>query len=91
MNKKLYVGHLPWKATESDVEALFGTFGALDEVVVLMERDDPNKSRGFGFVTFENEDDAQAAQAALNGTDMDGITIRVDEAQERQRRPQRSF
>ncbi len=86
MNKKLYVGHLPWKAREAEVEALFGTFGALTSVVVLTERDDPSKSRGFGFVEFENESDAQAAQEALNGTDMDGITIRVDEAQERQRR-----
>jgi len=89
LGKKLYVGHLPWKATEADVEALFGNYGALASVTVLMERDDPTRSRGFGFVEFETEEDALAARTALNGSDMDGITINVDEAQEKQRRPSR--
>jgi RNA recognition motif-containing protein len=89
LGKKLYVGHLPWKATEADVETLFGNYGALASVTVLMERDDPTRSRGFGFVEFENEEDAASARTALNGSEMDGIVINVDEAQEKQRRPSR--
>ncbi len=91
MASKLYVGFLPFTTTEADLEELFGAYGALVSVTVLMEREDPSRSRGFGFVEFENESDAQDAQAGLNGRVLDAERfdkgIKVDKAQERQTRP----
>jgi len=82
----LYVGILPFTATDVEVESLFSTYGAVVSVNVITDRD-TGRSRGFGFVEFENEGDASAAQVALDGTDMDGRNLRVNEAQEKQRRP----
>lgn len=91
MASKLYVGFLPFTTTDSDLEELFSPYGALVSVTVLMEREDPTRSRGFGFVEFENESDAQEAQAALNGRVLDAEKfdrgIKVDKAQERQKSP----
>ena len=86
MGSKQYVGNLPFSATDADLEQLFGTYGAVASVNVITDRD-TGRSRGFGFVEFENEGDAQSAQAALDGSDMDGRNLRVNEAQEKQRRP----
>ena len=86
MGKKLYVGNLPFSATDADLEALFGTFGSVVSAVVISDRE-TGRSRGFGFVEFENEGDAESAQQGLDGNDMDGRNLRVNEAQEKQRRP----
>ncbi|KKM13212.1 hypothetical protein LCGC14_1718560 [marine sediment metagenome] len=86
LGSKLYVGNLPFSATDVELESLFGTYGAVVSVNVITDRD-TGRSRGFGFVEFENEGDARDAQAALDGTDMDGRNLRVNEAQEKQRRP----
>ena len=84
MGKKLYVGNLPYSATEDDLRSLFEEHGATSSVAVIMDRE-TGRSRGFGFVEFETEASAEAALKALDGRDMDGRSLRVNEAQERQR------
>ena len=86
MNKKLYIGNLPFSTTDVDLEEVFERHGAVESARVITDRD-TGRSRGFGFVEFENEGDAQTAQAALDGSDLDGRTLRVNEAQERAPRP----
>ena len=88
MNSKLYVGNLPFSTTEEELQTLFGAHGTVVSVNVITDRE-TGRARGFGFVEFENENDAQTAQQALNGYELDGRALRVDEAQERQRRPSR--
>ena len=78
---KLYVGNLPFSATQSDVEAAFSAYGELDEVRVITDRD-TGRSRGFAFVTFANEQDAQSA-LEMNGQSLDGHSLTVNVARER--------
>jgi len=85
--KKLYVGNLPFTTTDVDLEEAFGVHGVVTSANVITDRE-TGRSRGFGFVEFENESDAQDAQQALDGQDFGGRALRVNEAQERQRRPQ---
>jgi RNA recognition motif-containing protein len=85
LNSKLYVGNLPFNATDDDLENAFGAHGPVTSARVITDRD-TGRSRGFGFVEFENETDAQAAQEALDGQDLGGRALRVNEAQERQAR-----
>ena len=87
MAKKLYVGNLPFTTTDGDLEEAFGVHGVVTSANVITDRE-TGRSRGFGFVEFENDSDAQDAQAALDGQDFGGRALRVNEAQERQRRPQ---
>lgn len=84
LGKKLYVGNLPYTATEEELRSLFEEHGRTASVAVIMDRE-TGRSRGFGFVEFETEDGARAAQQALDGRDMGGRPLRVNEAQERQR------
>lgn len=84
--KKLFVGGLPWEVDDDRLRAHFETYGIVTDARVIYDRD-TGRSRGFGFVTFDNEADADAAIEALNESEFDGRTIRVNEAQER-RRPQ---
>lgn len=67
MATKLSVANLGWKVKTEDLRTKFESFGELTEVVIIMERDDPTRSRGFGFVHFAEEADAQAAIKALHG------------------------
>ncbi|HTV49788.1 MAG TPA: RNA-binding protein [Steroidobacteraceae bacterium] len=78
---KLYVGNLPFSATDESVRALFAKHGTVEKVALIMDRD-TGRPRGFGFVEMSNADAARAMQA-LNGTDFDGRALRVNEAQER--------
>jgi RNA recognition motif-containing protein len=80
---KLYVGNLPFTATEDSVRALFATHGAVDKVSLINDRE-TNRPRGFGFVEMSNADASRAMQA-LNGTDFEGRALKVNEAQERER------
>ena len=84
MSKKLFVGSLSWDTNDEGLRNAFSTHGEVSEAVVISDRD-TGRSRGFGFVTFEEDEAADKAVAALNGTDLDGRTIRVDVAQAKQR------
>lgn len=87
MMKTIYVGNLPFSATEEEVNALFSRHGTVHSVKLITDRD-TGKPRGFGFVQMEKSD-ADTAIEALNGTDMGGRSLRVNEAQERKPRPRR--
>ena len=67
MSKKLFVGGLAWATTDASLYGAFSPFGKIIEATVIRERD-TGRSRGFGFVTFENESDALRAEAALHST-----------------------
>ncbi|KAM4628791.1 cold-inducible RNA-binding protein B-like isoform 2-T5 [Polymixia lowei] len=76
---KLFVGGLSFDTTEQSLEDVFAKYGQISEVVVIKDRE-TQRSRGFGFVTFENPDDAKDAMLAMNGKSLDGRQIRVDQA-----------
>ena len=82
---RLYVGNLSYGTTNESLNAAFSEFGAVEEAVVIMDRD-TGRSKGFGFVTMANDEEAKAAMAALDGKDMDGRSIRVNEARPMERR-----
>ena len=84
MSKKLFVGSLSWNTDDRGLREAFAAHGEISEAVVISDRD-TGRSRGFGFVTFEDDDAADKAVAALNGTELDGRTIRVDVAQAKER------
>jgi RNA recognition motif-containing protein len=79
MGKKLYVGNLPYSVNDSDLEQLFAPHGTVQSAQVIMDRD-TGRSKGFGFVEMNSDQEAQAAIAALNGKDVDGRTLTVNEA-----------
>ena len=86
MGKRLYVGNLSWDTTEETLRGAFEADGrGVSEVHIMMDRD-TGRPRGFGFVEMANDQDAQAAIGALDGTDLDGRDLRVNEAQERKPR-----
>ena len=80
---KLYVGNLPFTATDEVVNALFSKHGTVEKVSLITDRD-TGRPRGFGFVEMSNADASRAMQA-LNGTDFEGRSLKVSEAQERER------
>ena len=80
---KLYVGNLPFTATEEAVQALFSKHGTVEKVSLINDRD-TGRPRGFGFVEMSNADASRAMQE-LNGVDFDGRALRVNEAQDRER------
>lgn len=77
--KKIFVGNLSFGATEQSVRSLFEAHGTVDSVSIVTDRD-TGQPRGFGFVEMSNNSEAEAAIAALNGTDLDGRTLNVNEA-----------
>ena len=79
---KLYVGNLPKRVTDMQLNELAVPFGALISATVATERGN-GTSRGFGFVEYGNDDHARAAIAGLNGHDIDGNTLKVNEAKPR--------
>lgn len=80
---KLYVGNLPWSTGEAELEEMFAAIGAVTSANVITDRD-TGRSRGFGFVEMSN-DDAKRAIEELNGNEIDGRAIRVNEAEEKRR------
>lgn len=78
---KLYVGNLPFTATEDAVRALFAPHGAVEKISLVTDRD-TGRPRGFGFVEMSNADASRAMQA-LNGQDFEGRALRINEAQDR--------
>jgi RNA recognition motif-containing protein len=85
VSKKLYVGNLSFNSTEEEIKTLFGEFGEVTNVTIIKDRD-TGRSRGFGFVEMENAD---AAIAQLNGKDVGGRPLTVNEARERVERTPR--
>lgn len=81
----IFVGNLSYRSTEDGIRELFEPYGEVDAVRVIKDRD-TGQSRGFGFVEMPNDDEARAAIAALNGTDLDGRTINANEARPREDR-----
>ncbi len=86
MPKKLHVGGLSWGTTDESLRRAFEAYGEVTEAKVIMDRE-TGRSRGFGFVTFAQDEHAQAAMAEMDGRQLDGRDIRVSEAEDRGPRP----
>jgi RNA recognition motif-containing protein len=82
MGKKLYVGNLGYGVTDNDLLKMFEAHGTVESAQIIMDRD-TGRSKGFGFVEMKTDQEAQAAIAALNGKDMDGRALTVNEAKPR--------
>src|SRR5262245_31891234 len=82
MGKKLYVGNLGYGVTDSDLAKMFEAHGTVESAQVVMDRD-TGRSKGFGFVEMKTDQEAQAATAALNGQDLNGRALTVNEARPR--------
>jgi cold-inducible RNA-binding protein len=82
MSKKLFVGGLSWGTDDEALRAAFAAFGDVADAKVITDRE-TGRSRGFGFVTFNGDEDADNAMAQMNGSVLDGRTLNVNEAQER--------
>ncbi|HYE34212.1 RNA-binding protein [Methylocaldum sp.] len=79
MSKKLYVGNLSYSIRNSELEQLFAAYGAVESANVIMDRD-TGRSKGFGFVEMSSDQEAQAAISALNGKEVEGRSLTVNEA-----------
>jgi RNA recognition motif-containing protein len=84
--KNLYVGNLPHSTTETELRNLFETHGAVEKVTLVTDRD-TGRSRGFGFVEMTNAGEAEKAIAALNGSDLGGRPLTINEAKPKSDRP----
>ena len=89
MGNKLYVGNLPYSYRDSDMEQAFSQYGTVSSAKVMMERD-TGRSKGFGFVEMSNDAEAQAAIAGMNGQQIGGRGLVVNEARPMESRPPRS-
>ncbi len=79
MGKKLYVGNLPYSATEDSLKGVFAQFGTVESVNIIMDRY-TGQSKGFGFVEFATKEEGVAAIGKMNNFEMDGRTLKVSEA-----------
>ena len=84
MSKKLFVGGLSWGTDDDGLFRAFERFGDITEARVITDRE-TGRSRGFGFVTFSNAEDADDAIESMNGSELDGRRLNVNEAQDRRR------
>ena len=82
---KIYVGNLSFNTSDGSLEDLFAEHGQVDEAAIVLDRD-TGRSRGFGFVTMSNDNEAREAIEALNGQEVDGRTLTVNEARPREDR-----
>jgi RNA recognition motif-containing protein len=87
---KLFVGGLPFSTTDEELGQLFSAHGTVASAAVIKDRD-TGRSKGFGFVEFESDEEGKAAEKALNGSDVGGRSITVNEARPREERPRRDF
>jgi len=85
MGKKLYVGNLSYRMTDSDLEQLFASHGSVTSAQIIMDRD-TGRSNGFGFVEMASDQEATAAITALNGKEIEGRTLTVNEARPKEDR-----
>jgi RNA recognition motif-containing protein len=84
--KNLYVGNLPHSTTEAELRSVFEAHGAVEKVSMVTDRD-TGRSRGFAFVEMTDAGEAEKAIAALNGTDLGGRTLKINEAKPKTERP----
>ncbi|HEU5124545.1 MAG TPA: RNA-binding protein [Verrucomicrobiae bacterium] len=89
MSTKLFVGNLSFNTTENDLQDAFAAHGTVASVDLIMDKMS-GRPRGFGFVTMSSDAEANAAVQALNGADLDGRNLTVNEARPREDRPARS-
>jgi len=86
MNKKLYIGGLSYDTTEDTLKDLFSESGKVESAIVITDKMS-GRSKGFGFVEMSTEEEAQKAMEALNGKEIDGRTVTVNEARPQESRP----
>jgi len=84
----IYVGNLSYQMSEDELRDAFGAFGEVSSVKILMDRE-TGRSRGFGFVEMPNQSEAETAIAQLNGKDVGGRALRINEARPREQQQQR--
>lgn len=87
---KLFVGGLPFSSTDKELSELFSAHGTVSSAVIVKDRD-TGRSKGFGFVEFENEEEGKAAEKALHNSELGGRTITVNQARPKEDRPRRDF
>ena len=88
MAYRLFVGGLPFSTTDDELKEFFAQHGTVASARVITDRE-TQRSKGFGFVEFENDDEGKAAEKALNGTELGGRTLTVNEARPQEDRPRR--
>ena len=86
MSKKIYVGNLSFDTNDDQLNSIFSPFGSVSSARVIKDKF-TDRSRGFGFVEMDNNEEADKAIAALNGKDVDGRALKVSEAQPREDKP----
>ena len=86
MSKKIYVGNLSFDTNDDQLNSIFTPFGAVSSARVIKDKF-TDRSRGFGFVEMDNNEEADKAIAALNGKEVDGRALKVSEAQPREDKP----
>jgi len=89
MGRKLYVGNLSFDTTDQILQDTFSAYGEVTSAIVIMDRES-GRSKGFGFVEFAQDADAKKAMEEMNGKEVDGRSLKVDEAKEPREREQRS-
>ena len=85
MNKKLYVGGLPFSVTDDQLKTIFESHGTVESAKVITDRY-TGQSRGFGFVEMSSQQEAEKAMQAVNGTELEGRSLKVDESKQREDR-----
>ncbi|MBO4440983.1 RNA-binding protein [bacterium] len=86
----IYVGNLAYKMSEQELRAAFEAFGEVTSARFVVDRE-TGRSKGFGFVDMPNQEEAEAAINGLNGTELNGRTVTVNEARPREERPRNNF
>lgn len=90
MATKLFVGSLAYSVTDQELEDFFAAVGKVTSAKVIVDRE-TNRSKGFGFVEMENDDEAKAAVSQLNGKELGGRAVAIDEAKPQENRERRPF
>jgi cold-inducible RNA-binding protein len=90
MATKLFVGSLSWNVNDDQLKEFFSSVGTVESANVIVDRD-TNRSKGFGFVEMSSEDEAKKAIAELNGKELDGRPVTVNEAKPREERPRNNY